>query len=114
MNNRTEKSSCRRCGTCCKKGGPAFHLADRAIIEKGAIQLKHLTTIREGEPAWDNVSGGVLPAPTDIIKIKSRPGGRTCVFYDEEAAACTRLHPPGRRMPGPRLPGHPGNRVPLR
>ena len=89
MNNRTDKSSCRRCGTCCKKGGPAFHRRDRAIIDKGAIQLKHLTTIREGEPAWDNVSGGVLPAPTDIIRIKSRPGGRTCVFYDEEAAACS-------------------------
>jgi hypothetical protein len=29
-----------------------------------------------------------LPAPSDIIKIKSRPSGRTCVFFDEAAAAC--------------------------
>lgn len=89
MTSESDKSSCRRCGTCCKKGGPSFHLNDRAIIDSGAIQLKHLYTIREKELAWDNVRGGVLPAPTDIIKIKSRSGGRVCVFHDEVTAACT-------------------------
>ena len=27
-------------------------------------------------------------AASDIIKIKSRPGGRVCAFYDEATAAC--------------------------
>jgi len=84
----TDAAACRRCGTCCKKGGPAFHRRDRVFIDSGKIQLKHLFTIRQGEPVRDNVRGGLLPAATDIIKIKARPGGRTCAFYDEAAAAC--------------------------
>jgi Fe-S-cluster containining protein len=88
MTEAADTSACRRCGTCCRKGGPALHRADRGIIETGAIQLKQLFTIRQGEPAWDNVAGGVLPAPGDIIKVKSLPGRRTCAFYGERAAAC--------------------------
>ncbi len=89
MTGDSDLSACRRCGTCCRKGGPALHRADLVILEKGVIRLARLATIREGEPAWDNVAGSVMPAVTDILKIKPRPGGRACVFYDEKAAACS-------------------------
>jgi Fe-S-cluster containining protein len=83
------RSSCIRCGTCCQKGGPSLHLADRSLIEKGLILAKYLFTIRKGELVLDNVRGGMMPADSDIIKIKGRGETWTCCFYDEAACRCT-------------------------
>jgi len=78
---------CGRCGTCCRKGGPALHLEDRALVEGGGLALRYLVTLRRGEPVHDNVAGGVIPAPTDIIKIKGRTGTTTCHFFRESDPA---------------------------
>ncbi|MBW2468979.1 MAG: YkgJ family cysteine cluster protein [Deltaproteobacteria bacterium] len=85
----TPDSTCRRCGTCCQKGGPSFHLADRALIESGEIPSKYLYTIREGEMAYDNVRQCLEPVDSDIIKIKGKGNSWTCLFFDEAQAACT-------------------------
>jgi Fe-S-cluster containining protein len=85
----TPITDCVRCGTCCEKGGPAFHQADRGLIEKGAIPAKHLFTIRTGEFAYDNVKGCLKPVDSDIIKIKGKGGTWTCVFFEEAEKACT-------------------------
>ena len=80
---------CRRCGTCCQKGGPALHIADQALVESGKIALKHLLTIRQGEPAYDNVNGTIAPAVTDIIKVDTcRKSASQCVFYDPRLKQC--------------------------
>jgi len=84
-----DKSSCTRCGTCCKKGGPAIHKEDRFLIESGIILLKHLYTIREGEPAHDNLTNEIRPCMTDIIKIRSAEESTTCIFYNENGSSCT-------------------------
>ena len=83
------RSSCIRCGTCCQKGGPSFHLADRFLIDQGIIPARSLFTIREGELALDNVRGVLMPADSDIIKIKGRGESWTCCFYDEATRGCT-------------------------
>ncbi|UCD89078.1 MAG: YkgJ family cysteine cluster protein [Desulfobacterales bacterium] len=90
-NNRSaaEISECIRCGTCCKKGGPSLHHEDTVLIEKGLILSKYLFTIREGEMSYDNVTGQLIPASSDIIKIKGRKGSLTCVFFNEPESACT-------------------------
>ena len=81
---------CRRCGTCCCKGGPALHLEDEELVVSGRIPLKELFTIRQGEPAFDNVRGVVSPAPTDIIKIKgAAQTDATCRFLNQEEVGCT-------------------------
>lgn len=85
----TAVSTCQRCGTCCKKGGPAFHQADKARIESGDIPSKYLYTIRKGEMAYDNVRQCLEPAGSDIIKIKGKGNSWTCLFFDEAQAACT-------------------------
>jgi Fe-S-cluster containining protein len=85
----TEVSTCRRCGTCCQKGGPSFHLADKALIESGEIPSKYLYTIRKGEMAYDNVRQCLEPVGSDIIKIKGKGNSWTCLFFDEAQAACT-------------------------
>ncbi len=81
--------ACRRCGTCCLKGGPALHIADQELVESGRIALKHLLTIRQGEPAYDNVNGTVAPAVTDIIKVDTcRDSASQCVFYNPQLKQC--------------------------
>jgi Fe-S-cluster containining protein len=88
---RTEKpdTACKRCGTCCQKGGPSFHQADKALIESGQIPSKCLYTIRKGEMAYDNVRQCLEPVDSDIIKIKGKDNSWTCLFFDEAQAACT-------------------------
>ena len=81
-------SECQRCGTCCQKGGPAFHQADKRLIEEGVIHSKYLFTIREGELAYDNVRQCLEPARTDIIKIKKQKDSLTCIFFNERQSAC--------------------------
>jgi Fe-S-cluster containining protein len=85
----TTISECIRCGTCCEKGGPCFHIEDRKLIEKGKIPIKYLYTIRKGEFAHDNVKGCLTPVDSDIIKIKGKKDSWTCIFFDEEKKGCT-------------------------
>ena len=82
-------SECRRCGTCCKKGGPSFHREDKALIEKGVIHSKYLYTIRKGEMAYDNVRQCLEPVSSDVIKLKGKADGWTCILFDEKQNVCT-------------------------
>ena len=81
-------SACVRCGTCCEKGGPAFHLQDRPLIEKGVIPSGCLYTIRRGELARDNVKQRLVPVETDVIKIKGEKDGWACMFFDKIGKSC--------------------------
>ena len=84
------QTHCRHCGTCCRKGGPALHLEDRELVESGMIPLNRLFTIRQGEPAYDNVTDVIAPSVTDIIKVKSLKGSRpVCCFYDAPSKGCS-------------------------
>lgn len=80
--------NCRRCGTCCEKGGPAFHREDRCLVESGQIPARCLFTIRRGELARDNVHGTLVPMTGDVIKIRGQDGRWTCLFYDRERRGC--------------------------
>ena len=96
MNNKDKSAGqgkCVRCGQCCEKGGPAFHLEDRSLIDSGAIPTRDIYTIREGEPVYDNIKGDFLFAETDIIKIKGRPKPFSnlhfvCLFFEAKKKAC--------------------------
>lgn len=89
MKPHTGITECRRCGTCCRKGGPTLHLEDRPLVEAGIIPLANLLTIRQGEPAYDNVSDTIAPAVTDIVKINdSRDGRKGCCFYNTADKGC--------------------------
>ncbi len=85
----TINTECQCCGTCCKAGGPALHLEDRALVQSGKIPLKDLYTIRAGELARDNVQGTLQPVTSELIKIKGVGGTWTCCHYDPESKGCT-------------------------
>ena len=80
---------CIRCGTCCKKGGPCFHIEDRMLIEKGKIPATFLYTIRKGELARDNVRGCLKPVDSDVVKIKSKIDSWACILFDAVKKTCT-------------------------
>ena len=79
---------CRRCGTCCQKGGPGLHLEDRSLVESGRIPAGCLFTIRRGELARDNVKETLVPLTEEIIKIKGHAGSWACLFYDSNNRGC--------------------------
>jgi len=79
---------CKQCGTCCKKGGPSFHLEDKYLIDKGIIPSKYIYTIRKGERSYDNVKECFFPASSDILKLKGQKGSWTCVFFSEINHRC--------------------------
>ena len=81
-------SECRRCGTCCKKGGPALHFEDQQLIDAGSIPLASFYTIRKGELARNNVTGGLICLPIEIIKVKSRADDSACMYYNDADASC--------------------------
>lgn len=92
VNNDHKASSdhaCQRCGTCCRKGGPALHRQDAPLINEGRIPAEALYTIRPGEPVQDNVAGRPSFAEDDIIKIKGNDDGWCCRFLEDATNRCT-------------------------
>ena len=81
-------TECIRCGKCCKKGGPCFHLADKHLIDQGIILTKYLFTIRKGELAYDNIRQELLPQSSELIKIKGKNNSSTCIFFKESDKKC--------------------------
>lgn len=79
---------CRRCGACCRSGGPALHEEDWDLVEEGSLPLTDLYTLRKGEMVRDNVAGGLMRLTAEIIKIKSVPDGRACLYFMEARRAC--------------------------
>lgn len=64
-------------------------MQDRSLLMSGKIPVKRLFTIRQGEPAYDNVRGVIIPAQTDILKIKGIAGDTgMCRFFDPVRCAC--------------------------
>jgi Fe-S-cluster containining protein len=80
---------CRRCGTCCLKGGPVLHRDDLVRVRQGHLPLKDLVTICPGEPVHDNVRGRIRQTDRDLIKIKSQSGSSACRYYNAVKGACT-------------------------
>ncbi len=87
-------ASCQQCGTCCRKGGPAFHLEDKGLIEDGLIPARHLFTIRQGELAMDNVKGHLVPSATDLVKIKGKGHTWACRYLDDRNRCSMYEHRP--------------------
>ncbi|CAG37558.1 unknown protein [Desulfotalea psychrophila LSv54] len=82
------QQSCKRCGSCCKEGGPALHTADLPLLESGKIGIDKLITLRRGELVLHPETGELQPASTEIVKIRGKGRSWSCYFYDEQANGC--------------------------
>ncbi len=80
---------CKRCGTCCQKGGPTLHIQDIESIYNIPLHPKHLITLRKGELIWHPVKRQLITLEHEIIKIKGKKGSWACIFYDKTSRKCT-------------------------
>ena len=83
------RDQCMRCGTCCLKGGPALHAEDLQLVLQNRIQLEHLVTIRQGEPALSPLGDHLEYLQTEIIKLKGQANDWACLFFDKQSTSCT-------------------------
>lgn len=88
----TEQTECRRCGTCCNKGGPALHKEDLSLIDKGLLPLKRLITIRRGELVQKLDDQEPRAAQCELIKIAGTGRDWQCFFYSEDEKGCLIYH----------------------
>jgi Fe-S-cluster containining protein len=84
----TLHKKCRRCGTCCLKGGPALHPEDLSLLQDCFLRKEDLITIRKGEPLLSLSGKNVHPSPAEILKIKGSGVEWTCNFFDRLNASC--------------------------
>ena len=89
-NDENETATCRRCGTCCRKGGPALHVQDLPLFQgEGALDLSLIVTLRPGEWALDQPRGRVLPLAAEVLKLCGDASGQGCALLDQATSACT-------------------------
>lgn len=84
---------CRRCGTCCRKGGPALHAPDLPLFSgPDALDLSLVVTLRAGELVHDQLKGCLAPLASEVLKLRSRPeahGGQGCILLHPADNSCT-------------------------
>ena len=87
----TTDIECKRCGTCCREGGPALHRVDHDLVASGKIPLKDLYTIRKEELARDNVKGTLQPVveQADALLVNWPPGSKPNGGAKKEAQSLT-------------------------
>ncbi|MEA2116001.1 MAG: YkgJ family cysteine cluster protein [Thermodesulfobacteriota bacterium] len=83
------KTSCNRCGSCCKQGGPALHTQDLNLVFSGTLHFEDLITVRRGELALQPLTDSLEPVIEEFIKLKGQGTDWCCRFFDHHAAACT-------------------------
>jgi Fe-S-cluster containining protein len=88
MTSPPEIQECKRCGTCCQKGGPALHQADKVLVDEGVLPANGLYTLRRGELAEDSLSGTLVTLTFELIKVKGLQETRGCLFYDAPQGSC--------------------------
>lgn len=79
--------TCQRCGTCCRKGGPALHLEDLQLLDD--IPLSDLVCLRRGELAFDPRLDSLQPLQHELLKIRGKDMGWECVYYSRQDKSCT-------------------------
>jgi Fe-S-cluster containining protein len=84
-----QQTECKRCGTCCQKGGPALHGPDLDLVRSGLLPLAGLITIRQGELAYNPRTDRIEPLFSELVKIRGTGREWCCCYYDPASRGCT-------------------------
>lgn len=84
----TGQTECKKCGDCCREGGPALHTGDLALVRDGIIPISSLITVRKGELTHNPVTEAIQPAGVELIKIIGKGQQWECCYFDEQRG-CT-------------------------
>lgn len=79
---------CKRCGDCCRKGGPVLHKEDLPLLQEKHITIDNLITIRKGEPAVLPPHDEMLLTTDELIKISGSSGAWLCSYFDSDGDNC--------------------------
>lgn len=79
---------CKRCGTCCRNGGPCLHSEDRHMIVDGILPSSGLVTYRQGEFAVNPVTGELIRLDREMIKIRGKNVLGECIYLDDKGKQC--------------------------
>lgn len=80
---------CIRCGTCCTMGSPTLMTHDLELLRRAFVKPHQIVAIRVGENAYSNRTQKVERVEREYLKVKEKPGTRTCIFYDPDGPRCT-------------------------
>lgn len=83
------KAECRRCGTCCRQGGPALHGEDRTLIDEGVLPVHQLVAVRYHEPSLDPLRDEILPSRSEFLKIRGQAASWTCTYFNDDETGCS-------------------------
>lgn len=83
------RSSCKRCGSCCRQGGPALHSGDAGLLRSGSLRREHLVTVRRGELALAPLAREPEVVAAEFLKVRGQGGDWCCMFYDHATRGCT-------------------------
>ncbi len=79
--------TCKRCGTCCEKGGPALHAEDAKLLAH--IPMTDVLCLRRGEPAFDPRTDSLQPLPSELMKIRGKGRSWECTYFMPQDNSCS-------------------------
>ncbi|NDY57353.1 YkgJ family cysteine cluster protein [Desulfovibrio sulfodismutans] len=94
MKSSSPPPTCRRCGLCCRKGGPALHLEDLPLAVSGVVPHSALVTLRQGETVRDNVTGRLVTLHREMVRIRAFGASPVCPFFREPGDCLIHDHSP--------------------
>lgn len=80
----TKRTSCVRCGTCCRTNPPTLLKSDSQLLVDGTIRPEHLVVIRDGERVLSMADQDIYSAPFEMIMVRGRGGSAVCGFLAGE------------------------------
>ncbi len=80
-------NACRRCGTCCEKGGAVLRHRDLPLLER--IPMSDVVCLRRGELAFDPRTEALEPLSAEMLKLQGKDRGWECVYFLPQAKSCS-------------------------
>lgn len=80
----TKRTSCIRCGTCCRTNPPTLLKPDMSALVAGTLTPENLVVIRDGERVPAVSEKEIYEAPFEMIMIRGRDGSAVCRFLSGE------------------------------
>lgn len=93
----SKRTSCVRCGTCCRTNPPTLLKADAALLADGTIRPEHMVVIRDGERVYSVSDKDIYIAPFEMIMLRGHgvspacgflAGENVCDIYETRPAQC--------------------------
>ncbi len=79
-----KRTSCIRCGSCCKGSGPSLLKKDLDLFTSGVLSHENTYTIRAGELVRSPEDGQIYESFMEIIKIRGKENSPVCIFYSDD------------------------------